>query len=103
MEIGGGRIVDRQHALGAPFDHLQAHVGRDPEQPRTGSAAAFEPRQRPPRQQQRVLQGVLGVVHRTQHPVAVRKKPRAMRLDEVRKSSPVAGTSGRKQIVLSRR
>ena len=61
---------------------VEAGVGRDPVQPGPHRAAALEAREPPPRAQQRVLEGVLGVVHRSQHPITVRVQFGPARLDE---------------------
>jgi hypothetical protein len=46
------------------------------------------------RRQQRLLQGVLGVVHRAEHPVAVGEKLCAMFFDQAAEGILVAATSG---------
>src|SRR5256885_563586 len=48
----------------------------------TARRPALEPGVGPPRPQQRFLHGVLGVVHRAEHPVAMREQLAAVRLDE---------------------
>ncbi len=45
--------------------------------------ARLEARQRAPRPQQRVLDGVLGVLDRAEHPVAMGLELAAVRLDEI--------------------
>ena len=47
-------------------------------------AAVAQPRRAAPRAQQRLLQRVVGVVDRAEHPVAVRVQLGPVRLDEVR-------------------
>ena len=64
VRIRRRHVLHRQHALRAPRDHVERRVGRDLVEPRPHRAAALEPRQPAPRTQQRVLQRVLGVVHR---------------------------------------
>ena len=93
-------VVDRQHALRAPRDRVQARVGRDPVEPGAQRAAALEPRQAAPRAQQRLLQRVLGVVERAEHPVAVRVQLAAMRLDERPKASSSPAARGVEQLVV---
>jgi hypothetical protein len=82
MRIGRRAVVDRQHALGPLGDQVEARVRGDPVEPRADRAAALEPRQRPPRPQQRLLERVLGVVDGAEHAVAVRVQLRLARLDE---------------------
>ena len=88
-------VVDRQHALRAAGDRVQAGVGRDPVQPRARRAAALEAVEPAPRTQQRVLQRVLGVLDGAEHPVAVRLQLAAMRLDEAPVGRFVVGECGR--------
>jgi hypothetical protein len=63
-------VVDPQDTLRPALDHLQARVGRDPVEP-GAKEPAVEPRQPAPRPQERLLEGILGVGCRAQHPVAV--------------------------------
>jgi hypothetical protein len=95
--IGGGAVVDRQHPLGPPRDLVEAGVGRDRVEPGAQRAAALEPRQALPGPQQRVLEGVLGVVDRAQHPIGVRMQLAAVGLDEPAKRLLVARAGGRQQ------
>ncbi len=88
--IGGRAVVDRQHPLGPPRDLVQAGVGGDRVEPRAQRAAALEPREPAPRAQQRLLQRVLGVVHRAQHPVAVGVQLAAVGLDQCGERALVA-------------
>ena len=57
---------------GRRCDQLETAVRRDPVEPRAQRAAALEAGQRAPCAQQRVLEGVVGVVDRAEHAVAVR-------------------------------
>jgi hypothetical protein len=75
-------VVERQDALRAPLDQLEAAVGGDPVQPRAQRAPALEAGQRAPGPQHRLLQRIVGVVHRSEHAVAVSMKLCAQRLDE---------------------
>ena len=78
--LGRGREVDREHppALGL----LEARVGRDRVQPRAQRAALLEAGEPAPGAQQRLLDGVLGVVHRAEHAVAVRVQLAPVRLHQ---------------------
>ena len=58
--------------------------------------ARLEARQRSPRAQEGVLDGVLGVLHRSEHPVAVGLELAAERLDEVAEGV-LAASAGRLQ------
>jgi hypothetical protein len=71
VRIGGRAVVDRKHPLGPPRDQVQGRVRRDRVEPRSQRAAALEPGEGAPGAQQSVLQGVLGVVDRAEHAVAV--------------------------------
>ena len=59
-----------QPARAAP-DSVEADVGRDAVQPRADERAAVEGVARPPRPQERLLDRILGLVERGEHPVAV--------------------------------
>ena len=63
-------------SMGSPrarpvLQHVEADVGGDPVEPRSQPGSVLERRQRPPGAQHRVLNGVLGFVYRSEHPVAV--------------------------------
>ena len=60
----------------------QARVGRDPVQPGTQRRTALEPIVGTPRPQIGLLDQVLGIVDRAEHPVAVRQQLAAQRLAE---------------------
>jgi hypothetical protein len=55
----------------APPEHVQADVGRDAVQPRPHAGAPLEALSRPPSPQHRLLDRILGVEARADHPVAV--------------------------------
>ena len=67
----GGAEVDGPLPALAPLDGVEADVGGDAIQPGPHRGATLVPLGRPPRPQQRLLHGVLGLVHRAQHPIAV--------------------------------
>ena len=69
--IAGRSVIDWQHALGSPPDRVQANVRGDRVQPGAQRASALEAGDAPPCAQQHLLHGVLRVVHRAQHAVAV--------------------------------
>jgi len=98
----GRLVVERQHAPGPSRDRVEAHVGRDPVQPRAKPPRAAEPRQRAPRPRQRLLERVVGVVQRPEHPVAVDVKRRAVRLDEPAKRVLVAAADRIEQVLIRR-
>ena len=56
--------------LAAP-QHIQAHVGGDPVQPRPDAGASLEPLPGPPGPHHRLLHRILGVEARPEHPVTV--------------------------------
>jgi hypothetical protein len=83
MRVGRRPIVHRQNpGKRSLVDHSQADVGRDRVQPRPQRAAGFETGERPPCPQQGFLHGVIGVVDRAEHLVAVRVQLAAVRFDE---------------------
>jgi hypothetical protein len=51
--------------------HVEAPIGGDPVQASAKRGASFEPSEVLPGGQQRVLEGILGILERSQHPVAV--------------------------------
>ena len=103
VRIGGRPVVDRQHALGPPLDRLQAGVGGDRVEPRPQRAPPLEPGQPPPRSQQRLLQGVLGIRRRRQHAIAVRVQLGAVRADQPGIGVLVAAACGLQQLQLGAR
>jgi hypothetical protein len=78
VRISGRPVVDRQHALGAALDQLQADVRRDPVEPGAERASALEPGQSSPRPQECVL----GILDRAEHPVAMGEERSAVGLDD---------------------
>ena len=72
----GGPEVHRASAALALGEHVQAHVGGDAVQPRAQRRAALEPVAWLPGAQQRLLDGVLGLERRAEHPVAVGRAAR---------------------------
>ena len=95
IPLRGGRraVVDRKNALGPPGDHVQTDIGRDPVEPRAGRAWPPNPA-RPRQAREAFLQGVLGVLERAQHAVAVGVKPGLMALDDAAKGVLVAAANG---------
>ena len=87
--VGLGAVVLRQHPL-ALADDVQAGVGRDPVEPAAQGPARVDRPQPPPRPQHRVLQRVLGVMGRAEHPVAVREQLAPERPDELLEGLVVA-------------
>jgi hypothetical protein len=83
----------------APLDEAQRDVGRDAVQPRLQRSAGLVAGQPAPRAQQRLLQGVVGVVHRAEHPVAMCVELGSVRFDQLgeaaagRFGTPVQGCS----------
>ena len=69
--VGRPAQTGRQRPAAAPLDRGQTHIGRDPIQPSPHRRPALEPLVRPPRPQERLLDQVLGLIHRTQQSVAV--------------------------------
>jgi hypothetical protein len=71
--------VDRRRPAVALVDHPQADVRRDPVEPRRQLRARLEAPDAAPSAQHRLLESVVGVVHGSEHPVAMRVQPAAQR------------------------
>ena len=80
--LGRRAEVVRQHPLAAPLELGEAHVGGDRVQPRPRRGAFAQAGRAAPRADQRLLQGVLGVVHRAEHAVAMRVQLGSVQLDQ---------------------
>ena len=91
VRVGRGPIVDRQHPDSAPLDHSQTDVRGDRVEPGTQRAAALKPPHPAPGVQQGLLNRVLGVLHRPEHPVTVRKQLTPMGLELLAECSLVGG------------
>ena len=91
-------VVERDQAFRPLLDQLEAGVRGDPVQPGTHRTASLEPRQPPPGADERLLQGVLGVVHRAKHAVAVRVQLAAVRRDEPVERALVVAAGGFEQV-----
>src|SRR6185437_3428450 len=63
--------IHGQRASRSAVEHVDAHVRRDPVEPRTQPGVIIESRQCPPCPEHRVLHRVFGFVRRAEHPVAV--------------------------------
>ena len=70
---------------------VEAPVGGDPVQPGAQRGASLEPAEALPGGQQRVLQGVLGVLEGSEHPVAVHLQLPAVRLGQLSERVAVPG------------
>jgi hypothetical protein len=90
-------VIERQDASAAAGNRVEAHVRRDPMQPVPQLAAAAEGRERPPGAQERVLECVLRIVRRPEHPVAAGVERGAVRLDEAAEGTLVAAASAVEQ------
>ena len=71
VRVGRGAESIGSIRLGPSLDRLQAGVSGDPVEPGLERAAALESGQGPPGVQQRLLERVLGVLQRAEHPIAV--------------------------------
>ena len=80
-------VVDRQHPLRTLLERVEAYVRRDPVEPGAERASGLESREAAPCPQQHLLQGVVGIVRRAEHPVAVGVQLAAVRLDQLRRRS----------------
>ena len=85
-----------QPARAAP-QAVEADVRRDPVEPGPNERAAVERLARPPRPQERLLDGVLGLVERGEHPVAVDVELAPVSLGEGRECGlPTGETASRR-------
>ena len=88
VRVGRRAVVDRQDPLGPAVDRVERGVGGDPVEPGAQRAAALELGEPPPGADQRLLERILGVLHRAQHPVAVGVELGAVGLDQPRDRRP---------------
>ena len=98
--VGPGAQARGQHPAGAVLQRAQARGGGDPVQPGPQRGPLLERRVAAPAAQIRLLDEILGVVHRAEHAVAMRNQLAAKRrrlLDEVllgrHGRSPISATS----------
>ena len=77
---------------------VEAPVGGDPVEPGAERGASLEPAEALPGGQQRVLQGVLGILEGSEHPVAVHLELSAVRLGQLPERVAVAGPRPRDQV-----
>ncbi len=89
FNIGHVPLLGRASA-GRPT-RVEAPVGGDPVEPGAERGASLEPSEALPGGQQRVLQGVLGVLERSEHPVAVHLQLPAVRLGQLPERVAVPG------------
>ena len=82
-----GPEVHRPRAALSALQHVEAHVGRDAVEPRAQRRAALEAVEAAPRADDRLLDGVLGLERRSEHPVAVAGQLDAVLLELVRDRS----------------
>ena len=83
-----------------PLDRRQAGVGGDRVEPGAQRAPTLEAAQSAPSAEQGVLECVLRVVDRPEHPVAMCMELRSVRLDEAPEGLLVASASGLEQLAL---
>ena len=95
---GSARAVRRRgmsHSLAGSSagraKRVEAPVGGDPVEPPADRGAPLEPSEALPSGQQRVLQGVLGVLEGSEHPVAVHLQLSAVRLGQLPERLAVPG------------
>ena len=91
----GGSTAGMSHSLAgrrlADRTRVQAAVGGDPVEPGADRGASLEPSEALPGGQQRLLQGVLGVLERAEHPVAVHLQLSTVGLGQLAERVAVAG------------
>ena len=74
---------------------VEAGVGGDPVEPGSQRGVSLEPPEAPPGGQQGLLKGVLGILHRTEHPVAVHPELAPVRLGELFEGIAITGAGPR--------
>ena len=89
--VARGPEVDGQRAAAAGVDEVEARAGGHRVQPGAQRAPALERAELAPGAHQRVLQCVVGVVRRAEHPVAVRVQLAAQRRHQAAEGVVVAG------------
>src|SRR5207244_9793614 len=87
--LGNVRILGRASA-GRPT-RVEAPVGGDPVEPSAERGASLEPSEALPGRQQRVLDGVLGILKGSKHPVAMQLELAAVRLGQLPERVAVPG------------
>jgi hypothetical protein len=99
LEVG----VDGRGRATALLDHAQAHVGRDPVEPRGERRARLEAADAAPRPQKRLLQCVVGVVDRAEHAIAVDVQRGAVGCRQIHEGALLAGAGRGHDGVMVRR
>src|SRR5262245_20540567 len=87
----GLRLRSRPRAAPLRSQQVQAAAGGNPIQPGTDRRASLECAQPLPSRQQRLLHGILGVVHRTEEAIAMQLQLMAVGVDEVAERIVVSG------------
>ena len=78
---------------------VEASVGSDPIEPGAERGAPLEALEALPRRQQRLLEGVLGILETSQHPVAMHVKLTAVGLGQLLERDGVPGPCPRNELV----
>ncbi len=89
FDLGDGPLLGRASAGRA--QRVETPVGGDPVQPRADRGPSLEPGEALPGGEQRVLEGVLGVLDRSEHPVAVHLELSTVRLGQLSERGAVPG------------
>ena len=89
-ELGGGARVVGHEAPRTALEDPEAGVGRDPVEPGAERRAPVVGRAAAPRAEERLLDRVLGVLERAEHPVGVHLELGAVPFDERRERGRVA-------------
>src|SRR5205814_9826450 len=84
-----GPKIHRARATLSPVQHVEGDVGCDPVEPRSQCRAALEALEPTPGPDERLLDRVLGVERRAEHPVAIRLELRPMLLELFRELARV--------------
>ena len=101
-ELGRGDGLVGNDAPGAALEHPEARVRGDPVEPRAEGGLPPVGRARRPRTHERLLERVLRVLERAEHPVGVNLQLAAVALDQLRERSLVAGSRRADHLLLDR-
>jgi hypothetical protein len=93
-------MFDGDESLRPPRERVETGVGRDRVEPRAELASALEPAQPAPCKEKRVLKGILRVVVRPEHAVAMSMQLGAVWFDEPAERFLIAQLSSVAQLAL---
>jgi hypothetical protein len=99
--LGHGRYL--MQAASAVAERVQAAVGRDPVEPGAQRGAPLEALESAPGRQERLLEQILGVLHRSEDPVAVQLQLAPVGVDELAERVLVPGAGAGEDLLAHHR